>query len=173
LLVALVVAATLTRSSWLPLYQKVVDRVVGTKIVHAVDASASQQARGHVAENAIDGQPSTFWAPPARHSVGQSITATFASPFRLVYLRVFNGASTDESTFLTESSPQDIEVVLHRKNEGPVTRTFTLDTNPGSQDLGIAEDDVISVQLIIKSVATPSHAGKLAAIGELEFLARK
>ncbi|GAB2484574.1 zinc ribbon domain-containing protein [Jatrophihabitans fulvus] len=169
-ILALVLAAVFTRSYWLPLYDKVLDRVQGTKTVEPVALSASSSARGHTASELRDGATNQFWAPRGR-AVGQSVEARFESPFRLVILRVFNGAAGDLKPYLRQSSPKRITVTLVRKDKGPLTRTFTLDDKPGGQELDIAEDDVTAVRLTVDSVNRPGP-GRLVALGELEFLAR-
>jgi hypothetical protein len=99
------------------------------------------------------------------------VTLKFAGPFRLVYLRVFDGASTQLPVYLKKASVHKIEVVLYRKGESKQTKTFSLNDNPGNQDLNVAVDDVTKVKVIIKSVYRPARH-KLVALGELEFLAR-
>lgn len=166
----LVVAGVLTRPYWSPALNEVIDRVKGTTEVNPSAFSASSSAPGHPASYVRDGATNNFWAP-AGTPAGQWVEADFPGPFRLVYLRVFNGAADDLYAFLAEPSLQRVSVTYLRKGKAPITRAYTLQDKPGQQQLHVALDDVVGVRVTIGSVYRPA-SGPLAALGELEFLAR-
>jgi hypothetical protein len=176
LLAVLVVAAAavfFTKPYWSGAANSVADRVKGTRVVNPTSFRATSAAKGHGARAVRDGAPNVYWAPGnSAKASGQSVTLGFATPYRLVYLRVFNGASDQLKDYLAESSAQRIEVTLTRKGHARVVKDFTLSDKPGAQDLHLAVSDVTDVQVTILSTYRPA-AGKLVALGELEFLARK
>lgn len=176
-LVVLAAAAVATRPYWSGASNSVLDRVKGTKAVNPIALAASSAAKGHPASAVNDGAPNVYWAPAAvgPKAVGQSVTATFAAPFRLVYLRVFDGASDQLKDYLAASSVQEVDVTLAQQGGGHVVKRFTLADKPGSQDLHVAVDNVTGVTFTIDSIYTHDQAGASApvALGELEFLARK
>ena len=175
LLGVLVVAAAavfFTKPYWSGAANSVADRVKGTTIVNPTSFRATSAAKGHGAGAVRDGAPNVYWAPAnSAKASGQSVTLGFATPYRLVYLRVFNGASDQLKDYLAESSAQRIEVTVTRAGQARVVKDFTLGDKPGAQDLHLAVSDVTGVQVTILSTYRTA-ANKLVALGELEFLAR-
>ena len=173
ILAVLILVAVLFRSFWTDVWNSALDHLKQSKPVPVASIVATSSAVGHPAAKLTDGQPSVFWAPnPARPAKGQRIRATFASPIRLVYLGVYNGASTTTAQFLQQSNVSKIDVALLRKSGDPIRHTYTLKPNPGEQRFDIGESDITGVVIVIRGVNRPANAGRLAAIGELEFFAR-
>jgi hypothetical protein len=169
-IVVLVIAGYFTRPYWSPALNEVIDRVKGTAEVNPNAFTASSAAPGHSARLVRDGATNNYWAPAGKPA-GQWVQVGFASSFRLVYLRVFNGASDQLEPFLGDPSLQRISVTYFRKGEKPVTRDYTLRDKPGQQQLHVALDDVTAVRVTIRTLYRPA-SGPLAPLGELEFLAR-
>jgi ribosomal protein L40E len=178
LAVTAVIAVLLGGGGWLaraPLsreYRTVLDRVQGTKIVNPTSFRASGSAPGHDPTETRDGAPNRYWAPPpSAKPQGQWVQMGFTSAYRLVYLRVFSGASDHLADYLKQASPHVLRLTILRTGGKTSTRDVTLNDRPGSQSVHLAVDDVVGVRLTIRTVYR-SAPGKLVAIGEVEFLGR-
>lgn len=179
LVVTAAVVLLLVAGGWLaraPLsrtYNSVLDRVQGTKIVNPTSLSASGSAPGHEAAMARDGKTNRYWAPaPRANPKGQWVEMRFASAYRLVYLRVFNGASSQLDEYLKQGHPDKLRLTIMRKGGKKSTKDIELNDKAGSQSVHLGFDDVVGVRLTIQTVVYPPKSGDLVAIGEVEFLAR-
>jgi hypothetical protein len=171
-IVLLVAAGWLTRAQLSRAYNSVLDRVQGTKIVNPTSFRASGSASGHDVAKARDGAPNLYWAPAAlARPQGQWLQMGFTSGYRLVYLRVFSGASDQLADYLKQASPHVLRLTILRTGGKRSTKDITLEDKPGAQSVHLAIDDVVAVRLTIESVYRPAP-GKLVAIGEVEFLGR-
>jgi ribosomal protein L40E len=150
----------------------VLDRVKGTQLVNPRSIEASGAAAGHPAEAARDGATNRFWAPAAAgNGRGEFVQANFDKPFRLVYVRVFNGAAAELAPYLAQARLHTVRVTVTRRTGKTIVKQIQLKDQPGKQEFHIAASDVIGVRFTIES-AYGAGAGKLVALAEVEFLAR-
>jgi ribosomal protein L40E len=178
LLVTLVTVALLAlvlRVAWPSLGQPVDavrDRVVGTQRVEPTGLTASSASAGHGAGAVRDGNLATFWSPARRgDGVGQFVQATFDSPFRLVAVQVFNGASRDDAAYLRTARPADVAITITRADGSVDTRNVRLRDDPKQQDVRIGANDVTAVRLTVQSAFGASTKLPIA-LGEVAFLTR-
>jgi ribosomal protein L40E len=150
----------------------VLDRVKGTQLVNPRSIEASGSAAGHPAVAARDGATNRFWAPAtAGDGRGEFVQANFDKPFRLIYVRVFNGAAGELAPYLAQARPHTMRITVTRRTGKTIVKQIQLKDQPGKQEFHIAARDVIGVRLTIDS-AYGAAAGKLVALAEVEFLAR-
>ena len=172
LVAVLAVAAYVQRGPLRNVADTVLDRVKGTQLVNPKAITASDAAPGHPAELARDGATNRFWAPgKAGDGKGSFVQASFDKPFRLVYLRVFNGSSGELAPYLTQARPHSVRVTVIRSSGKQTVKVIQLKDQPGKQEFHIAVSDASSVRLTIES-AYGATAGRLVALAEVEFLGR-
>jgi hypothetical protein len=159
------------RGSLTGLTDPVLDRLRGTELINPDRLSASSEAPGQPAALARDGATNLFWAP-AGDPIGQFVEAGFASPVRLVHLRVFTGASNEGPVFLASGRPTALRITLLRDGEPDDVRDVVLKDEPGPQVVDLGVSDVTTVRVTVLAVEGLQPGG-LAALGELEFLGRR
>jgi hypothetical protein len=148
------------------------DRIKGTQNVEPTTLTARRSAPGHPPKLARDGNTNRFWAPERSDGKGEFLKATFDPAFRLVYVRVFSGASQDLAARLLQASPHAVTLTLTRRDGSTRVKEWELRNEPGQQDIPVGIGDITAVQITIKSAYGVGH-GKLVAIGEVEFLGRR
>ena len=133
---------------------------------------ASSAAKGRSAALARDGKTETYWAPATPgDGTGQSIEATFAQPFRLVFVQIFNGASRDDGAYLKTGRPAKVAFSVTRADGTVWKDERELRDDPEQQDLRIGVSDVISVRLTITQSRTTTPRTPVA-LAEMAFLTR-
>lgn len=154
------------------LYDTVVDRVVGNGPVNPAAVVASSAAEGRDAEAAMDGATNRSWAPAQPgEGLGEFLEMRFEEPFRLAYVRVFSGASTQQPEFLAEGRPEDVELTLLKADGTQTTEELRLADSAGGQEFPVGADDVVAARLTVLS-AYPVPEGASVSLGEVEFLGR-
>jgi hypothetical protein len=172
LFAVLAVVAVVQRGPLRSAGDTVLDRVKGTQLVNPRSLDTSGAAAGHPAEAARDGATNRFWAPvTAGDGRGEFVQANFDKPFRLVYVRVFDGAAAELAPYLAQARPHTVRISVTRRTGRTIVKQIQLKDQPGKQEFHIAASDVIGVRLTIES-AYGAAAGKLVALAEVEFLAR-
>jgi zinc-ribbon domain len=180
--VALVVVIVLVlaggTAAWIersPLHQAadgILDRVAPQKPENPTAFTASSAAAGHPAALAFDGLVNTAWEPLGTgNGVGQYLVASFAQPFRLVYLQIRAGAAQSQHAFLSQGRPSSILVTMTLQDGSTVTRTITLADDPTDQQFSIGQNSVAKVQLSVLASAGATATAPLA-ISEVEFRTR-
>ncbi|WP_157429098.1 NADase-type glycan-binding domain-containing protein [Agromyces salentinus] len=148
------------------------DRVVDSSAYNPVGLGASSSAEGRGPELAHDGFSDRSWAPaPTGPATGESLSATFDTPFRLVAVQVSSGASAEQAAFLAEARPSTMLVTT--TDAAGVTRDHTLKLadEPGPQRFDLGVDDVVAVQMTIQGAFGATDATHVA-IAEVEFFGR-
>lgn len=179
--VVLAVLAALVGGGWYglrdrvgPAYERVQDRIQGDEHVNPTTWKASSAARGHGAKLARDGFTNRYWAPARPpDGKGQSLSATFAEPFRLVSIVITPGVSAkDEEAFLQNGRPHEVNVVLIHTDGSRTVEQIELEDKIGRARFGIHESDVESAKLTIRSSYPGTKKGTRTAIAEVEFRGR-
>jgi hypothetical protein len=149
----------------------VLDVVRGSEGFEASGVRATSAAPGHPARAIIDTDPTKYWAPVGDPR-GQSVTATFAEPQRLVHLLLSPGASvTKKSEWVAVGRPRTVIVVLRRGEGADEKRTVELADQMGTVQMDIGVSDVSAVTLRLQR-SYPGQSQELVALGELEFFVR-
>ncbi|WP_031066608.1 zinc ribbon domain-containing protein [Streptomyces sp. NRRL WC-3742] len=167
-LVALVVAGVLLYPTGERAFQDVLDKLGGTAPVAPSATSASAAVEGHPATAADDGVTNTYWGAPA---VGDSLTFSFRSPFRLVDLIVHTGPSPVPEQFRQQARPIVLTLEVTDKDGGTDRRQVTLEDRPGPQTVATGISDVAQVKLTVREAAG-TGPGRSIALAEVEFFKR-
>ncbi len=149
-------------------YETLRDKLGGAHAISPTAVTASAAVRGHPASAAADGLTNRYWGAPR---IGDSVTFTFRSPFRLVDLLVHTGDSTDPQRFRREARPTALELVAVESGGGRRRQRLDLDDKPGSQRVVTGISDVVRVTLVIRGAAG-TGPGRDIALGEVEFFER-
>jgi hypothetical protein len=164
-----------TTTDW---YQQVLDHVKGSKQVTpvCVDEPGSTSVAGQGPNLLTDGATNHFWAPNGstiKDAYGAAV-CTFASPQRMLTLRVYTGQSADDpAAFHQRERVIQLKVTVTNKAGKPATvQTITLSDNPGAQSFTVRASDATKVELQVTGITTTKSALP-AALGEVEFLVRK
>jgi hypothetical protein len=168
LVVALVVAGILLFPLAKSAYQDTLDKVRHPAAITPTGVSASASVPGHPASLADDGLSNTYWGAP---NTGDSITFTFASPFRLLDLIIHTGPSADPQEFQQEARPTGLDLQITSKDGKVHDQQVTLNDKPGPQTVVTGVSDVVRVTLTIRGVAG-AGAGRHIALAEVEFFKR-
>ncbi|MBB2924050.1 zinc ribbon domain-containing protein [Cellulomonas cellasea] len=154
------------------LYDTVVDRAVGNGPVNPAQVVASSEAEGRGAAAAMDGATNQSWAPAQPgEGVGEFLEMRFDEPFRLAYVRVFSGASTQQPEFLAQGRPEEVALTLLSADGTQTTEQLRLADAVGGQEFPVGADDVVAARLTVLS-AYPVPEGASVSLGEVEFLGR-
>ncbi|WP_078891961.1 zinc ribbon domain-containing protein [Streptomyces sp. NRRL S-350] len=167
-LAAVVVAGILLYPTGKDVYQDVLDKLRGTAPITPAAASASAAVEGHPATAADDGLTNTYWGAPA---VGDSVTFSFRTPFRLVDLIIHNGGSADPQQYKQQGRPLVLSLEVtdaHGKSHG---QQVTLNDQPGPQTVATGISDAVQVKLTIREAAG-ADPGRAIALAEVEFFKR-
>lgn len=150
---------------------KALDVVKGSEGFEAGSVSASSAAPGHPARAIIDTDPTKFWAP-AGDPRGESVTARFSEPQRLVHLLLSPGASVSKKgQWVAVGRPRTLVVVLHRSEGEEETETVELADEMGTVQVDLGVSDVEAVTLRLRR-AYAGQSQDLVALGEVEFFVR-
>ncbi|MEV1044830.1 zinc ribbon domain-containing protein [Streptomyces sp. NPDC049916] len=172
LLVAAVVGLLFAGFTLLPfgryVFEDVRDKLGGTAEISPSGASASAAAPGHPAAAAIDGLTNKYWGAPA---LGDTLTCTFAKPFRLVGVVVHSGVSKEPQEFRRGARPTRAELLIETADGTVHEKTMTLNDKPGPQTLRTGVSDVVSVRLVVREATGRSGEAPIA-VGEVEFFRR-
>lgn len=144
------------------------DKLGGTGEISPTDISASAAAPGHPAKLATDGVTNTYWGAP---KVGDSLTAEFEKPFRLVGVTVHTGVSTKPEAFGRGARPTQADVRITTKDGKIHDKAWTLTDKPGEQTIRTGISDVVSISLVVREAAG-QEKGRPIALGEIEFFKR-
>ncbi|MGW6132014.1 NADase-type glycan-binding domain-containing protein [Cellulomonas sp. NPDC055163] len=154
------------------LYDTVVDRVVGNGPVNPAEVVASSSADGRGAAAAMDGATNQSWAPAEPgEGTGEFLEMRFDEPFRLAYVRIFSGASTEQPEFLAEGRPEEVALTLLKADGSQTTEQLQLADAAGGQEFPVGADDVVAARVTVVS-AYPVPEGASVSLGEVEFLGR-
>lgn len=147
------------------------DAIRDAKGYEASEVSATSAAPGHPATAVIDTDPTKFWAPSGDPR-GQSVTATFAEPQRLVHLLLSPGASVSKKAqWVQVGRPRTIVVVLETSSGKRESSTVELADQMGTVQVDLGVSDVSSVTLRLRR-AYQGQSEDLVALGEVEFFVR-
>ncbi|KQO96754.1 zinc ribbon domain-containing protein [Leifsonia sp. Leaf264] len=150
----------------------VIDKVAASTPVRPVSVAASSSADGRGPELAFDGFSNTSWAPgPAGAGAGEFLEATFAKPFRLVYLQMIPGASSKPADFLADGRPDTMLLTMTLADGSTVEKTVTVADKPGNQQFDVGIDDVSAVRFTIGTGHGVTDATRVA-VAEVEFRSR-
>ncbi len=134
--------------------------------------TASTETRGHPAPAVRDGNLKTYWSSDAEDEAPY-VELSFRPPVRLLFVRVWPGASTTDLTaFLATGRPHRMTITLFRSDGTSSKESFTLEDKMGKTEVNVATSDVKRVRLTIDS----SYAGDVTdgtAITDIEFARRK
>lgn len=165
---ALVVAGILLYPAGRKAYEDVRDKLRGASAISPSGVSASAAVEGHPASAAVDGLTNRYWGAP---HLGDSITFTFHSPFRLVDLIIHSGGSTDPQQFQREARPTSLDLQVTASDGKVSEQTVTLNDKPGPQTVVTGLSNVVRVTLVIRAAAG-TGPGRHIALGEVEFFKR-
>lgn len=153
-------------------YDTVVDRVLGNGPVNPAEIVASSEAEGRGAEAAMDGATNQSWTPAQPgEGTGEFLEMRFDEPFRLAYVRIFSGASTQQPDFLAEGRPEEVALTLLKADGTQTTEQLRLADTAGGQEFPVGADDVVAARVTVVS-AYPVPEGASVSLGEVEFLGR-
>jgi hypothetical protein len=169
-LVLVLVAALPARPLLNKLVTFVKDRTSAQVPVTPVAIHASSAGKGTPAGLVSDGITNKYWAPAGK-PVGAWVEVAFAQPVRLLQVIVTPGISTEKDKFLTQGRPHELKVTASGPGDEPTTKLIQVRDEPGHQTFNIAVSNVTKVRFTIDSTYGVA-AGKICAIGELEFSAR-
>ncbi|WP_316528747.1 zinc ribbon domain-containing protein [Kitasatospora brasiliensis] len=167
-LIAVVVAGILLYPAGRDAFQDVLDKLGNTAPITPAATSASAAVEGHPATAADDGLSNTYWGAPA---VGDSVTFSFRTPFRLVDLIVHTGASPDPEQFRQQARPTVLALEVTAKDGEVHRQQVTLDDRPGPQTVPTGLSDVTQVKLTVREAAG-TGPGRAVALAEVEFFKR-
>ncbi|MFE7593942.1 zinc-ribbon domain-containing protein [Kitasatospora sp. NPDC057512] len=167
-LVAVVVAGVLLFPAGQRVFQDVLDKVRGTAPIAPAATSASAAVEGHPATLADDGLSNTYWGAPA---IGDSVTFSFRTPFRLVDLIVHTGDSADPQHFQQQARPVVLTLEVTGKDGAVHTQQVQLNDQPGPQTVQTGISDVTQVKLTVREAAG-TGPGRAIALAEVEFFKR-
>jgi hypothetical protein len=178
LLVAVAVlagAGWLSRSALQSAASSVLDRVVRVEAVApSAEPTATNSLPDRPAALLVDGTSDRSWSPgPPDAAVGQSVDMVFSDAFRLVYVLVSSGASSEQEAFLQEARPEAIDIVLTHADGSTRARSYRLADEAGAQRLTVGADDVVAVSLTIGSVYRAPDPAAPVALAEVEFRGRR
>lgn len=149
-------------------YQDVRDKLGGTAEITPQHVTASAAAPGHPATNATDGLTNKYWAAPR---LGDSLTSTFDTPFRLVGVVVHTGTSTSSEEFHRHARLTRADLLVTTSDGKKHEEKVTLNDKPGQQTIHTGISDVTSVRLTVRAAAGRSD-GDPIAVAEVEFFKR-
>ncbi|MGW3071465.1 zinc ribbon domain-containing protein [Kitasatospora sp. NPDC001132] len=167
-LVALVVAGILLYPAGKVAFQDVLDKLRGTAPITPSATTASAAVEGHPAGAADDGLTNTYWGAPA---VGDSVTFSFRTPFRLVDLIVHTGPSVDQQQFRQQGRPVVVSMEVTSEDGKVHTEQVALNDQPGPQTVPTGISDVTQVKLTVREAAG-TGPGRAIALSEVEFFKR-
>ncbi|MFJ6378641.1 NADase-type glycan-binding domain-containing protein [Kitasatospora sp. NPDC092039] len=167
-LAAVVVAGILLYPAGQRAFQDVLDKLRGTAPITPAATSASAAVEGHPAAAADDGLSNTYWGAPA---IGDSVTFSFRTPFRLVDLIVHTGDSVDPQHFRQQGRPVVLTLEVTSEDGEVHTQQVQLNDQPGPQTVPTGVSDVTQVRLTVKEAAG-TGPGRAIALSEVEFFKR-
>ncbi|MFD8707588.1 zinc-ribbon domain-containing protein [Kitasatospora sp. NPDC059648] len=167
-LAALVVAGILLYPVGVSAFQDVLDKVRSTAPITPSLTSASAAVEGRPATAAVDGLSNTYWGAPA---VGDSVSFTFRTPFRLVDLIIHTGASADPEQFRGQARPLVLSLEVTSSDRELHRKEITLNDQPGPQTVATGISDVVQVKLTVREAAG-TGSGRTIALAEVEFFKR-
>ncbi|MFJ7906478.1 zinc ribbon domain-containing protein [Kitasatospora sp. NPDC096204] len=167
-LVALVVAGILLYPAGKVAFQDVLDKLRGTAPITPSATTASAAVEGHPAGAADDGLTNTYWGAPA---IGDSVTFSFRTPFRLVDLIVHTGPSADQQQFRQQARPVVVSMEVTSEDGTVHTEQVALNDQPGPQTVPTGISDVTQVKLTVREAAG-TGPGRAIALSEVEFFKR-
>ncbi|MFF2081177.1 zinc-ribbon domain-containing protein [Kitasatospora sp. NPDC058162] len=167
-LLALVAAGILLWPLGKNAYQDVLDKLGSTAPIAPSVTTASAAVEGHPASAADDGVSNTYWGAPA---IGDSISFTFRTPFRLVDLIVSTGGSADPEEFRRQARPLVLALEVTASDGEVHRKQVTLNDQPGPQTVVTGISDVAQVKLTVREAAG-TGPGRTIALAEVEFFKR-
>ncbi|THA29276.1 zinc ribbon domain-containing protein [Streptomyces sp. A1277] len=172
-LIALVIAGLLVAGFLLVpagryVIEDVRDKLGGTGEISPAHVSADAAAPGHPAKAAVDSVTNTYWGAP---KLGDSLTADFEDPFRLVGVTVHTGVSTKPEVFQTGARPTKADLFIKTEDGKIHEKTMTLADKPGEQTLRTGISDVVSIRFVVREAAGQED-GRPIALGEIEYFKR-
>ncbi|MEU3570335.1 zinc-ribbon domain-containing protein [Kitasatospora sp. NPDC036755] len=167
-LVAVVVAGILLYPAGKVAFQDVLDKIRKTAPIAPAGTVASAAVEGHPATAADDGLTNTYWGAPA---IGDSVTFSFRTPFRLVDLIVHTGDSVDPEHFRQQARPVVLTLEVTEKGGKVHTQQVSLNDQPGPQTVQTGISDVTQVKLTVREAAG-TGPGRAIALAEVEFFKR-
>ncbi|MFH9354881.1 NADase-type glycan-binding domain-containing protein [Kitasatospora sp. NPDC017646] len=167
-LAALVVAGILLYPLGQSAFQDVLDKVGSTAPITPSLTSASASVEGHPATAAADGLSNTYWGAPA---IGDSVSFTFRTPFRLVDLIIHTGDSADPEHFRQQARPLVLSLEVTASDGELHRKQITLNDQPGPQTVATGISDVVQVKLTVREAAG-TGPGRTIALAEVEFFKR-
>ncbi|MEV7184658.1 zinc ribbon domain-containing protein [Kitasatospora sp. NPDC093102] len=167
-LIAVVVAGILLYPAAKDGFQDVLDKLRGTAPITPAATSASAAVEGHPATAADDGLSNTYWGAPA---IGDSVTFSFRTPFRLVDLIIHTGDSVDPEHFRQQGRPIVLSLEVTDKDGEVHTQQVSLNDQPGPQTVPTGISDVTQVRLTVREAAG-TGPGRAIALAEVEFFKR-
>ncbi len=148
------------------------DRLSGTSVVNPSAMAASSTLDGHPAGLARDGATNTFWSPAkSGDPSGEFVEASFAQPFRLVAIQVFNGSSEQPKAYLTTARVATFLLTVVKDGGDTETRSITLQDVPGKQDFTVGINDVTKARLTVQT-AYGAGPQTQVALAEVAFFKR-
>ncbi|MFD5437559.1 zinc-ribbon domain-containing protein [Kitasatospora sp. NPDC127067] len=167
-LIAVVVAGILLYPAGKVAFQDVLDKLRKTAPIAPAATSASATVEGHPATLADDGLSNTYWGAPA---IGDSVTFSFRTPFRLVDLIIHTGDSVDPEHFRQQARPVVLALEVTEKDGTVHTQQVPLNDQPGPQTVQTGISDVTQVKLTVREAAG-TGPGRAIALSEVEFFKR-
>ncbi|MET8544881.1 zinc ribbon domain-containing protein, partial [Kitasatospora sp. NPDC004799] len=167
-LAAVVVAGILLYPAGRVVFQDVLDKLRSTASITPSATSASAAVEGHPAALADDGLSNTYWGAPA---IGDSVTFSFRTPFRLVDLIVHTGDSVDPQHFRQQGRPTVLTLEVTEKDGEVHTQQVSLNDQPGPQTVPTGISDVTQVRLTVREAAG-TGPDRAIALSEVEFFKR-
>ncbi|MFF2744061.1 zinc-ribbon domain-containing protein [Kitasatospora sp. NPDC058048] len=167
-LIAVVVAGILLYPAGKVAFQDVLDKLRKTAPITPAATSASAAVEGHPATLADDGLSNTYWGAPA---VGDSVTFSFRTPFRLVDLIIHTGDSVDPEHFRQQARPIVLALEVTEKDGTVHTQQVPLNDQPGPQTVQTGISDVTQVKLTVREAAG-TGPDRAIALSEVEFFKR-
>ncbi|MFI2608382.1 zinc ribbon domain-containing protein [Kitasatospora sp. NPDC018619] len=167
-LAAVIVAGVLLYPAGTVAFQDILDKVRGTAPITPSATSASAAVEGHPATAADDGLSNTYWGAPA---IGDSVTFSFRTPFRLVDLIVHTGGSADPERFRQQARPTLLTLEVTDKDGAVHTQQVPLNDQPGPQTVQTGISDATQVKLTVREAAG-TGPDRTIALAEVEFFKR-
>ncbi|MFF9911638.1 NADase-type glycan-binding domain-containing protein [Streptomyces sp. NPDC013457] len=150
------------------LYEDVRDKLAKATHITPASVEATASVPKHGPALATDGLTNTYWGAPA---VGDALTFTFRSPFRLVDVVVHTGVSKKPEAHRNQARPIKADLLITASDGTTKKKTITLADKPGPQTIQTGHSDVVSVQLILTEAAGLTE-GRHIALSEVEFFKR-
>lgn len=148
------------------------DRMAKPERIAPTTITASSEAPGHPASEAVDGLSNRYWAPVAPGQAdGQYLEMTFDRPIRLLDVIVHAGISPQQDQFVREARPAVLDLTAWTSSGTSTTKSLRLADRPGKQRFHHVVGSVTRLRFTIRS-SYGANGDRRSALAEIELFRR-